>query len=272
MINKNEFFEKLVFPPNTDLGDNNEMIEKVWNIFEKVIEKNDELAISILSNFLEVKDNIQIFPSKEISYQLGEKMVTRPAQTAYMKSMQAFEIKNDAPDLDVLHELGHFYYNIVLENKLPENYANINTQIRTNCYSLKNTTFSYLGKQVENGKFSNLLEIICNEEEKEKVGPISDIISAIGIGTSSFVTGDKKEYYLRFHHRKDYYVKDNEINYKLVYDEQFANFFSLYMEGRYEDLEVLRVFYGDTWLQMMMGTLLEIDQKLKEKRENKINL
>ena len=62
------------------------------------------------------------------------------------------------------------------------------------------------------------------------------------------------------------------INYSLVYDEQFANFFYLYMAGRYEEIEVLRAFYGDAWLQMMMGTLLEINQTLETKKENKRNL
>jgi len=213
MINKNDFFEKLVFPPNTDLGDNNEMIEKVWNIFERVVEKNDELAISILSNFLEAKNNIQIFPSKEITYQIRDKMVTRPAQTAYMKSMQAFEIKNDALDLDVLHELGHFYYDVVLENKLPENYANINTQIRTNCYSLKNTTFSYLGKQVENGKFSNLLEIICNEEEKEKVKYTDISIEELSTFQTSDLDGFKDYFYNLFY---DFEMAYNNLDYNTM--------------------------------------------------------
>lgn len=257
MIDKDVFFEKLLFS-NPSLGDNSKEIERLWNIYLNYRDGN-EISRNILDSLLDVKENIQIFSSE---------------RTNYLKMFGALELNISLPDSDIIHELGHLYYNLVLFNKIPDDFDEINQRAKEHSRMVSNVNFSLNGKEVTGANFRVLLEELCqkdnlNSEKRDEIAPFSDIISAINLGVNRFETKDGSAYILPYSHSFEYYEQDDVTNYPLVFDEQFANFFALTIMNQTEKLDILRKFFGEEWFLLMTNTLLEIEAILLEERENK---
>ena len=59
----------------------------------------------------------------------------------------------------------------------------------------------------------------------------------------------------------------DKTNYYLSFDEQFANFFALYMTNNQELLQIAKIFFGEQWYQTMTNILIQIEQILLERKE-----
>ncbi len=258
------FFEKLLFPPNSPLGNNEHSINHLWKVLNSLLENGNSITQNIIANFLEVKDTIQIFDSKSGSN--------------YLYFFKALEIDRNSGDTELIHELGHFYYNNLLNNdELLKIFPDINERAKTRCYQIKNANFTFDNIKFENAKFSNLLEqmnkeIYRTKEKKEQIGPFSDILSAICLGVNRFATPDKRYFTLPYSHSYEYYRKEDIVDYARVFDEQFANFFALFVTNKTDLLETLRVLLGDEWYRIMQNTLLQIEAILIQKKEEKLKI
>ena len=272
MINKEDFLEKLAFPENSPLGNNKEIVELLWNILNHMYENGNDVTKNIVTNFLETKQTIQIFENN--------------APSSYMKFFGALKLNKEDSIATIIHELGHYYLNLLLYNneEYPEyqevalyNYfKEINERAKTHCKTNKDLNFTFRNHQFSHAKLSDFLRILCNKElyskeELAQLGPLSDIISAVWTGGVSFETRTGEKFILPFFHNETYYQKEDTIDYPLVFDEQFANFFTLYTLGLEEQLNVLKELFGLEWYNVMKTTILQIEQELLKRKELKQN-
>ncbi len=248
---KQKFFDQLLFDKNSELGDNSAVVNKLYNTFCEVYESGDKISKNIISAFLKTKETIQIFPSD--------------TQSAYLEAFGALQLEPGIDNNALLHEIGHYYYHQLLGEQIPEHFDSVIANAKKHALGQKNIDFVFNGKEFENARYLNLLEEICSSENKSNadLGVMSDILSGIHLGAP--LTGPNGPLVLPYGHSSQYYTKRNmevkleNINYNKVFDEQFANFFSLYMNNKTEQIEVLRKFLGDDWYNSMMDTLMKIN-------------
>ena len=248
---KNEFFTKLVFPPNTPLGDNTKTIEKLWEIFSTIYPYTDEIGQNIITNFLLSRDVIQIFPSENNSN--------------YLYAFNALEIALKADNLASLHEIGHYLFNTL--NIPVNNLKNFIEETKEHLKNTTNATFTLNGKTYKEANLKTLVSAIGKPENRSIIAPLSDIISSIYLGINRFIDKDKNVYPLPFYHPYEYYHKDDKVDYYLAFDEQFANFFTIYMANNQELLQIAKTFFGEQWYQTMTNILIQIEQILLERKE-----
>lgn len=248
---KNDFFTKLVFPPNTPLGDNTKTIEKLWEIFSTIYPCTDEIGQNIITNFLLSRDTIQFFPSKNGSH--------------YLYTFNALEIDPKADNLASLHEIGHYLFNTL---KIPvNNLENFNRETQAHIKNTANLNFTLNNELYKEANFKTLIIAICNSKNKAILAPLSDIISSIYLGVNNFKTKDGQTFTLPYSHPYNYYHQKDKTNYYLSFDEQFANFFALYMTNNQELLQIAKIFFGEQWYQTMTNILIQIEQILLERKE-----
>jgi len=257
-MDQNTFFESLLFPPDSNLGNNEIAVTHLWKVLQRLEQNGNEITQNIVTNFLEVRENIQIFNSAKDS--------------RFLKFFQALEIDQKADDMVLVHELGHFYFNILINQEdIIKNFPAQNERAKEHCKSIKETTFKINNKTFNNSRFRFLIEELCTNKQKENA-ELSDIISAIWLGLNSFQNPEGKVFSLPYVHSYDYYHDEGKTNYILSFDEQFANFFALFVTNKQEKLEILRTFCGEEWFTLMMNTLLQIEAILIERKEQRQTL
>lgn len=262
---KHKFYDKLLFSNNPEfsqLGDNTQAVEKLYNTLDTVYKNGDEISKNIVSSFLDTRKVIQVFPAK--------------LESSYMLAVGALQIHPNTDNNILLHEIGHYYFHQLL-NQVPTNFDTIMANAKSHALHLKNVDFQFNDKKFENGRYLHLLEEICSSENKYNydLALISDILSGLHLGATP--NGPNGPLVLPFMHNSKYYMKRDmevkleNIDYAKVFDEQFANFFSLYMNNQTEKIEVLRLFLGEEWYQTMMNTLTDISNICTEKNSNVTN-
>ena len=67
-------------------------------------------------------------------------------------------------------------------------------------------------------------------------------------------------------HSRDYYFDEekNEMNVKRIFDEDFANFYSLKANNCEQEVETLRKLFGDEFIQVLDEELIKSAQKLEK--------
>lgn len=263
---KDAFFDKLLFSRNeqfSQLGDNTQAVETLFNSFNEVYKNGDEMSKNIVSAFLDTKNIIQIFPSENT--------------TAYMNAFGALSLQPTIDNNVLLHEVGHYYFHQLLDGQMPEHFDQLVNNAKKHALEQSNIDFIFEGEKFENARYLNLLEKMCSLENKNNkdIAVMSDILSGIHFGAP--LTGPNGPLVLPFCHNSQYYMKRDmevkleNIDYNKVFDEQFANFFSLYLNNKTEQIDVLRKFLGEDWYNSMMDTLKKInDISLEKMKANSI--
>lgn len=224
-------------------GENKEEVELLEVIISKGLNTEDENVKKIFSQVCKAKDmdpRFNIFISEEMG-------------SAYMANFKALNInKKDIQDFNtIFHEYGHAMFNIALNTTIPDDYDKI----------VENAKKAALS----NANFRPFLESMCKKKEKTKgTELVSDIVGAMW-QTAGFPDGRDKDspFMLPYIHPRSEYVKDDVINYNKVYDEQFANFFSLKANNCHEELDTLRDLFGDEWFNSMEETIQKINEVIK---------
>jgi len=256
---KQNFFQKLIFQ-DPALGNNKKVVTKLWNILDSAYQNNNELAQEIIELFLETKDTIQIFET--------------PEKSNCLAFFNVLEINPNEDQFGIMHELGHYYLYTTIGKITPP----LLPEIIQNCksaLSIKNqqkVSFVFNKQIFQDETYGAFIKSLCQTKDT-KYAPLSDIVSAMQLGINTFADKAGVEYTLPYVHSYSYYhlnkeySPDNPVDYFRVFDEQFANFFAMFMLNQQEQLNLLSIFYGPDWYNLYMNTIIEIKNILKERKK-----
>lgn len=261
MTNNEVIYKELIDKYYVENFDNKSAVDVLFFLLNKGLESSDDKVKEIYKQIPKIKDieprfNVFLFPNH-----------------GYQSNFKAFNISRSNPfdTASLAHEYGHAVFDIFLEKNVPDGYDIILENARFNALNSSNKEFNYGELNVKNGKFRDLLEYICNQQDSKKLNgiePLSDIISSMW-QYPGFNNSKGSPFILPYYHKRDYYLdKKGSVNYKTVFDEQFANFFSLKSTNQVEALNVLRNLFGDEWFDLMENnidqiySLIENDNKL----------
>ena len=196
--------------------------------------------------------------------------------TFFMHQFCALQIKLNSDDLVLCHEFGHAILGITEQrdetknNSLrnsshvnpPENFEEIVKQANQNAKSTKNIE-----------KFKAYIKYLSDANQSERTdaekGPVSDIISSI-FQTPAFSIENKK-HVLPSYHMRDYYFDEEKGQMKVdkIFDEDFANFYTLTVNNCDKELQILREFLGEEWMHVMETRLEEASKQMAKSIDRK---
>lgn len=260
-IYDNDTFDEIKDAYLIQHGNNNneDAINMLIRMVKKGLQSSDENIKTIFSNVVSIKSIFEGF-----NIWIGDSF-----KTGYLLKFGVINIQNkDINDyMTLMHEYGHAIFDIVLQSEYPEQFQNIVNQAISNAYEFKNRKIDFANLQLEDGKFLNILEYICNEKNRKStigMGPLSDIMSAMW-QNGAFSKPNGEQLVLPYSHSRDSYLnEDGSVNYKIVYDEQFANFFSLKVNNCEKELNLLKDMFGEEWYNSMDEKIFEASQMLNQ--------
>lgn len=260
-MNYEELFSQIedTYLVETEGGNNKNAVDMLTRMVKKGLQSNDENVRAIFSNVISLKEKFEGF-----NIWIGDSF-----KTGYLLKFGVINVQSkDINDyVTLLHEYGHAIFDIVLQGEMVEDFEDIVKQAVSNAYSFKNQKIELGDLKLDDGKFINVLEYMCDEKNKEStigMGPLSDIMSAMW-QVNAFSKPNGEQLTLPYSHSRDAYLdKEGKIDYKRVYDEQFANFFSLKANNCTEELNLLKNMFGDVWYNSMNEKILESAQVLDQ--------
>lgn len=224
-------------------GPNVGAMDNLIGMLEMHQNSTDEYIRSIANNFLELKKiapNFTIFEVED------------PNKCGYMRNFSAFQIAKETEPLISSHEFGHAVIGITSKTQVPVDYENVILRAKEHA------------KKPENiGKFREYINYLTDSENQNRTkaekGPVSDIISSIFQYEGFVRASDGKELILPGYHTRDYYFdeKNNSMITKNIYDEDFANFYSLKANNCEKELETLKELFGEELINVLDIQLLK---------------
>lgn len=217
------------------LGRNERAVDKFIKMLHQHEKSDDPNVRKIISNIDNLKDiapNFTIFESEDKSF--------------YMSFFRAITINVNSSDLVTSHEFGHALLGMLNNTEVPENYEQITKNARAHCVD-ENTK----------DKFIDYIVHISDSENQDRTeaqkGPVSDIISAVFQYPKLEFQKINKACVLPAYHNRDYYFDEEKGAMKTdkIFDECFANYYSLVANNCHKELEELRMLLGDEWMQTM---------------------
>lgn len=177
----------------------------------------------------------------------------------FMHNFNAYQISENANMLVASHEFGHGVLSIVNNTIVPEDYGNVIEKAKQHAISPENKE-----------KFKEYIQYISGKTDRKEErteaekGPVSDIISSIfqlqglRIGTSDniciFPSSHSREYY--------YDEEKNQPNFENIFDEDFANYYSLKVNNCTQEIETIRSLFGDEFISALNSELEKIYERL----------
>ena len=240
-----------------------EIDEYIKNKYERTDENDlrgtNHTAIEKFINLIHTHENCEVPEMKKIARNIQnlEDLVPNftifetEGKSAYYIAFSAYSLGKDSDKLVDAHEFGHLVIHRINEFDFDEEkFSNIVKRSRANCISSENKK-----------EFRQYIERLQDKDNKEitdaEKGPVSDILSSIFQYPSlSFKNDDgtiSKKMVLPSFHRREYYFDEEKGKMKTdkIFDEDFANYYSLVLNGCTKELEILRKFLGDEWMQVM---------------------
>lgn len=259
---KERLINKFVFSKQqqASFGNNEFAVAVMIRFFNDVYCDDSKKLIDNFDKLLDYNENLKIFKSEKIG-------------SNYMANFKALTVNRKDDNYVISHELGHAILNLVDNTTLPPNFQDILIGAKDRALKIDNLSVKINDEQLNNCRFRTILEYICNKDNvMEDVGPFSDIISSMW-QTPGFPTADGKKLILPYFHTQKYYTDElsdgtNVINYQRVYDEQFANFFTLYTNNRKETLFVLKELFDNDWYSLMEDKLIELENNIALQKDN----
>ncbi|MDD3452919.1 MAG: hypothetical protein PHN42_01405 [Bacilli bacterium] len=248
---KLDIINNFIFDENEQkgFGNNEAVIARIIKFLSNI--KNIEFKQNFI-NLLNYNENFKIFE-------------TNSSSSNYMANFKALSIKTSDDDYVIGHELGHAVLNLIDDTNVPNDFEQIVNNAKNNALNENNLELTINNIKHSNARLRILLEYICNEKNKmEDKNPLSDIISSMWQATA-FPTVDGNILKLPAVHNPEYYFDKKkllnnvkELDYKKIYDEQFANFFILYINNRLDTLDILRKIFGNDWFNLMNNKVNEL--------------
>lgn len=233
----------------TNVGAMNKFIEMLH-----LHEKNEDPRIKSFAENFEVIDNIApnftIFEGKNCFF---------------MYKFKAYEIAEDTDMLVASHEFGHAVLSIMNDTAVPENYGNIIENAKKHALSLENKEYFKEYIQYISGKTDRK-----EERTQAEKGPVSDIISSIFQLQGLRIGSHDNVCILPSSHSRSYYYDEekNAPKLKYIFDEDFANYYSLKVNNCTQEIETIRNLFGDELIQVLDTELDKAHEKLLGAREN----
>lgn len=233
------------------LGENERAITKFINMIHAHENSNNEHVQSIIQHIdqlSQIAPNFNIFESKE--------------RTFYMRNFNALQLSTNEDELTDAHEFGHAILNIANDLQVPEGFEDIVRAARANCINDRN-------KQ----NFIKYMEYLSDKENAERTnaekGPLSDIISSIFQYPALKFAQTGKTCVFPSSHSRDYYFDEEKgrMKEKAIFDEDFANFYTLVANNCTRELEILQEFLGEDWMQVMTSELEKAAHNLEISHE-----
>lgn len=187
----------------------------------------------------------------------------------FLHNFKAYQISENTNMILASHEFGHGVLSIINDTKVPEDYGNVIGRAKQHAISPENK-----------GKFKEYIQYISGKTDRKEErteaeeGPVSDIISSIfqrqGIRID---TPDNVCMFPSSHSREYYYDEErNQPNLKNIFDEDFANYYSLKANNCTQEIETIRNLFGDEFINTLDSELEKISERLiaiKETEEDK---
>lgn len=218
-------------------GKNEMAVERLINMVEEQKSCSNTYIRNIAENFdaLEKRmPNFIIFESEKEN------------NTFFMPTFNALQIDTSNNDIVLAHEYGHAVLKAFNETALPDDFNNILARAKQHALLPENKE-----------KFMKYIEYLTDDTKQERTeeekGPVSDIISSVfQFPALTFAKDGIKHVLPSFHDRSYYYDEENkEPKYNKIFDEQFANFYSLTAHERENELNTLRQLFGNEFMQTM---------------------
>lgn len=180
----------------------------------------------------------------------------------FMHNFKAYQISENTDMLTATHEFGHAILSIMNNTVVPQNYDKVIEKAKQHALSSE--------KREDFKKYILYLSGKTDEQsdrtEAEK-GPLSDIISSIfqlpGLRIGSY---DNVCIFPSSHNRSYYFDEEKGIpKLKNIFDEDFANYYTLKVTNASREIETLRFLFGDEFVQVL-------DEQLEKAREKSLTL
>lgn len=184
----------------------------------------------------------------------------------FMHNFKAYQIAEDTDMLSAVHEFGHAILSIMNDTVVPENYGDVIKRAKEHAISDERRKDFVKYIQYLSGK----TEQKDDRTEAEK-GPLSDIISSIfqfqALRVGSF---DNICVLPSSHNRSYYYDEEKGVpNVKNIFDEDFANYYSLKVNNANKEIETIRFLFGDEFAQALDEQLEKVKDKSLTLRDDK---
>lgn len=237
-----------------------ETIERIKKTYTKGI--INALAVEELSKRIEVYLNSESEEVRNIASNLDRlkdiepsfKITSSSDKTSYSKDSKELGIKAGS-EIDLDRAIGEVLVDMT-SVPLEDEIKKFIQDARVSCVREENLS-----------KFGEYLNSICDEEKEDRTsfetGPISDIICSVFQYPVLTVGG--KRYILPSNVKKPSYVdlERGGLDTRKIFAENFANYFTLIVNGRSLDLDILKEFLGESWSEFLDKHLAQVSSKLK---------
>ena len=204
---------------------------------EKSDDSNVRRIIAGLVNLESIAPNFTIFQSDK--------------SAGFMHQFNALSITSQMDQLGISHEFGHAILGMINGLKIPEKFEEVVER-----------AYSHSKSPEIIDKLRQYIKCISNPDSSEitkaEKGPVSDIISAIHQNCAFRIKGET--YILPSFHRRSYYYNEetSQMKTKQIFDECFANFYALISNNCHEELEKLKMLFGEEFLKVMNAELEKV--------------
>ena len=233
-----------IFDEPNGRGHNKDGVDRWIQMLEKHLKSNNPYICNITQNVELIKKiapNFTIFEEEKSHFLIRFNALV-------------ININDDKNYLKLSHEYGHALHNILLKDSMPDNYDKIIENAKEHC---KDPDI----KQ----RFSKMVRYISNKEDsKDMVGrsPFSNIISAI-YQAPGFNTKNGPIMLPAYHNTKDYMDDQNNIDYKKIFREHIADFFALEANNCIEEINMLRDFFGEEFVNTIEKQFIKMNEVIK---------
>ncbi len=226
----------------------------------KLHEKSDDLRIrSIADNFDKfgkISPNFTIFEDEKC---------------AFMHQFKAYQISKDTNMLVASHEFGHAVLSIANNLQLPDDYENVIERAKKHALS-----------QEHKEEFKEYVQYLCDRTEQRgkrseaEKKLVADIISSIFQSPGLRIGSNENVCILPAYHLRGYYYDEESKtpNVKNIFDEDFANYYTLKVNNCDKEIETLKSLFGEELINVLDNQLQIAYERLDKYKsnENKENI
>lgn len=238
---------------NNPRGTNVKAMDKFVQLLSLQKESTDSRINDIAENFGcidKLAPNFTIFEAKECFF---------------MRNFKAYQISEDTNMLVAAHEFGYAVLSIMNHTVVPEDYKDIIEKAKQHAISPENREdfrgyIQYLSGKTEEKE---------NRTEAEK-GPVSDIISSIFQFQGLRIGSPDNICWLPSSYSREYYYNEEkeEPDYKNIFDEDFANYYTLKANNCIQEIETVKKLFGEEFVQVLDGELEKACETLMAVKES----
>ncbi len=254
-----------------------EIDEYIKRKYERTDEKDplevNQGAIAKLIDLLHLHENCSDVRFQNIAKNIQnlEKLVpnfaifeTQKYDSSYLINFGAYTLSQKSNSLVDAHEFGHMVVHGINGFELrEEEYTGVIQRAKAHCIS-----------DEKKAEFREYMDYLTNRENGERTeaekGPLADILSSVFQYPSlAFVNPDgtnSRVMVFPSSHSREYYfdVNNGKMKANIIFDEDFANYYALALNGCTRELGILRNFLGDEWMQTMENELDKASRIIQE--------